>query len=846
MTNKEYSDLRERIEGKNNNYTLWSTSITTNILLFVTMMVTQLIEKKGALIFWGAFVVWTIAMIIVLHFNPWKNKVDELDKLFKTKSSYKKAKKWLKLNYKPPKEQKNIWRISWQSRIFFCYFPWFSSPKQHNSKKLLISFIHIIHHMNLNPKYKYIGLDFETTWLDFNKDEPIQIGIVEVDYTGKIINEFSSLLKPTKDINELKTIVWFITGINIEDIANASRPEEIVHQIQHFFWENTILIGHNIKFDLEFLQRFFPTLKYFESIDTFPLAQTMIHYQTSYALEVLVPGENAHNALQDTRNALILFQKTIDRIQLLQNKYPILSHFTSNEHFFLSKYIATNNWPTHTTQPIKDIPRLNKIMGAYTQPQPNESTLDISKLENQKRYYIGNINLKIFLERIIPNKNIILTFSNLQKLNIAKSMLNDMGIKNLWFLKDDQMIDYEKFETFLNKADFTNEEILFICKYYSHGEQGLWLLDLNCKSDYQIYHFLKNKKEKTRYPIVLATHQWLFSYIKDSTNEYNDYDILFFDAERWYKNYNFFLSRTQDMYYTLNFIETILYKQSLEQQLKLTNIETKLEQLEQFYTAFQIFIGQLFIESKQLFTGNNLEKIQSNPVTTEPTFYKTNLLWQQIKDSFYLLEQDIEKTDFEILEKQILHIDNLFNTVINIEKKMTNDDLYFVYGEQVKYTSWSEFIEIFPSTIYFLSNNDKTATSLFSDQQKQYIKTIRIWIYDKIIWYITNNSQSPQEYKQQSFFIASTRKEESKQLFELLYKNNLHNHYTIVAENITWWAGKNIFKLKNNNPKIIIWGYAFLLAVYAECIALDEIIIFNIRGNNEQSILDDIQRYANK
>ena len=35
----------------------------------------------------------------------------------------------------------------------------------------------------LNPSYRYIGLDFETTGLDFEKDEPIQIGIVEIDHT---------------------------------------------------------------------------------------------------------------------------------------------------------------------------------------------------------------------------------------------------------------------------------------------------------------------------------------------------------------------------------------------------------------------------------------------------------------------------------------------------------------------------------------------------------------------------------------------------------------------------------------------------------------------------------------
>ncbi|HCB52040.1 TPA: hypothetical protein DEP21_05780 [Patescibacteria group bacterium] len=33
----------------------------------------------------------------------------------------------------------------------------------------------------LNSDFRYIGLDFETTGLDPAKDEPIQIGIVEMD-----------------------------------------------------------------------------------------------------------------------------------------------------------------------------------------------------------------------------------------------------------------------------------------------------------------------------------------------------------------------------------------------------------------------------------------------------------------------------------------------------------------------------------------------------------------------------------------------------------------------------------------------------------------------------------------
>ena len=158
---------------------------------------------------------------------------------------------------------------------------------------------------------------------------------------GKIIKEFSSLLKPNRDLNELKTIVGFITGLNVEGLAAAPTPAEVEPQIQEFFGEKTVLIGHNIAFDEQFLQKFFPNCSYSHSIDTFPLAQVMIHYQGSYALEILMKNvkngsqsddvENFHDALFDTQNALKLFLFMIEKIQKLTEKYPILSYYTNQE-----------------------------------------------------------------------------------------------------------------------------------------------------------------------------------------------------------------------------------------------------------------------------------------------------------------------------------------------------------------------------------------------------------------------------------------------------------------------------------------------------------------------------------
>lgn len=78
-------------------------------------------------------------------------------------------------------------------------------------------------------------MDFETTGLDITKDEPIQIGIIEFDGSGKIIGEYQSLIKPDKKTDELKHIVGFITGLSITELETAPTRETVEQEIQKFF-----------------------------------------------------------------------------------------------------------------------------------------------------------------------------------------------------------------------------------------------------------------------------------------------------------------------------------------------------------------------------------------------------------------------------------------------------------------------------------------------------------------------------------------------------------------------------------------------------------------------------------
>lgn len=140
----------------------------------------------------------------------------------------------------------------------------------------------------LASQYRYIALDFETTGLDLQNDEPIQIGIAELSPDGQILGGYQSLLRPSKPQKQLKSIVGFITGLAVEQLESTPRPEEILAEIQPFFDEKTIIIGHNINFDLSFLRKFFPSLTWKSEIDTFKLSQDLMHYVPSYAQEVLI------------------------------------------------------------------------------------------------------------------------------------------------------------------------------------------------------------------------------------------------------------------------------------------------------------------------------------------------------------------------------------------------------------------------------------------------------------------------------------------------------------------------------------------------------------------------------
>ncbi|PJA48057.1 MAG: hypothetical protein CO170_03800 [candidate division SR1 bacterium CG_4_9_14_3_um_filter_40_9] len=733
----------------------------------------------------------------------------------------------------------------------------------------------------LNKEYRYIGLDFETTGLDPFKDEPIQIGIVELDADGKIIDQFQSLIKPSKKTDELKHIVGFITGFSISDLEHAPLVDQVEPQISKFFDKHTVVIGHNAQFDLDFLKRYFPSMTYAFAVDTFQFSQTFVHYAPSYALEVLIQhlqekdsapanGTNRaslspwlesyglamssskdsfHDALYDTKHSLALYMYFISTLSQLCQKYPNLVQFVKQDASIFSKIFVPPI--LDVSSPIKFL-ALEKIFPSKTSVKSKKTDLQLAGLEHAKKYYVGNIYIKDLLHSLASQKHLILSFSNLQKLEIAKEILHQFGIKNLGFIKEDQTINEKKFQQFLNKKVFSHEEVLFVIKYVSHLDRGYGTLDLNNKFDYQIYSFIKDSREQVKYPLVLATHSSLFSILDNELHAYKDYAVCFFDVEQRYKSYNFFLSRPCDLYYTLNLLETLLYKQGLKYQLGIDNSNKKSSptistKLQDFYQYFQILIGELSIETKKLFTDTSKTYIQHDPILGHSDFYKTTLCLNKMSGCLEGIKDDIEESDFVELSRQIAHMFNVFDSVVNINKKIYGQsDFYFVYSENAKFTSWPEFVDLFTSsTTYFFSNTNKQCAKLSENEEKTVVPMLPFdEKFDKLIDYLSTSFFEDSSIKK-SVFVVSTQKEQSKKIFEEIYQKRIHERALLLVENITGGVGKNIFKAKQEKgSKILIGGYSFLLYAYANKIPLDEILIFNVNGPSKQQILDDIRWYA--
>lgn len=150
----------------------------------------------------------------------------------------------------------------------------------------------------------YVVFDLETTGLSPFKDEIIEIGAVKVDNDGKIVDTFTTLVKPTQPVSEF---IQNLTGISNEMLADAPSIYTTLPRFNDFVGDATV-IGHNVTFDIAFVQqkaKIFKDIQFLNPyIDTLTLARKAYPGRKSYKLQDLINDYNlktyaAHRALAD-------------------------------------------------------------------------------------------------------------------------------------------------------------------------------------------------------------------------------------------------------------------------------------------------------------------------------------------------------------------------------------------------------------------------------------------------------------------------------------------------------------------------------------------------------------------
>ena len=164
---------------------------------------------------------------------------------------------------------------------------------------------------------EYVVFDIETTGLDIDKDQIIEIAAIRV-IGGTVGERFHTLITTEKPLS--KKIIE-LTGISDELLMSSGVPLEEATESFLKFVSSDIVVAHNASFDSEFIQVACEEcdLDDFnnEAIDTIYLAKKKIPTAANYRLETLVSLLNLdnkcpHRAESDCEATLRVFRKLIE------------------------------------------------------------------------------------------------------------------------------------------------------------------------------------------------------------------------------------------------------------------------------------------------------------------------------------------------------------------------------------------------------------------------------------------------------------------------------------------------------------------------------------------------------
>ena len=166
---------------------------------------------------------------------------------------------------------------------------------------------------------EFVAFDIETTGLSaVNGDRIIEIGAVKIK-NGKIIEVFHSLINPGIMIPYRITQ---LTGITDREVKDSPSFEKVLEDFKAFAG-NFVLIAHNAKFDLSFIEHYGDFINiYFKQsyIDTVQMSRYLLTDLESHKLNLVaerlrIKQDSHHRAVDDARVCGEIFIKLSEMLK---------------------------------------------------------------------------------------------------------------------------------------------------------------------------------------------------------------------------------------------------------------------------------------------------------------------------------------------------------------------------------------------------------------------------------------------------------------------------------------------------------------------------------------------------
>lgn len=163
----------------------------------------------------------------------------------------------------------------------------------------------------------YCVIDTETTGLSPLEHELIEIGILKIR-NGKIVSRYSQLIHPHQAIDPFITN---LTGISNEMVADMPDVDEVKQMVLNFIGED-VLLGHNIHFDIKFLNAGFQMELQNDLMDTLQFAKKLYpelaHHRLTDLSNYLHLSVNEHRALADCMTTYQLYETIKQTMKIRQ------------------------------------------------------------------------------------------------------------------------------------------------------------------------------------------------------------------------------------------------------------------------------------------------------------------------------------------------------------------------------------------------------------------------------------------------------------------------------------------------------------------------------------------------